>query len=214
MARACIAVLAGTNGAGKSSVGGALLRAVGVPYFDPDEAAREISASSPELSPSAVSSLAWQEGLRQLQEAIRLRRDHTFETTLGGHTMARTLEQAIAAGLEVRIWYVGLESPELHLARVRARVARGGHAIPEATIRQRFDSSRLNLIRLLPRLTELKVFDNSASVDPALRQPPRPRLLLQVIEGKSVGPRPGALRRTPEWAKPIVAAALSLRGVE
>ena len=65
--------------------------------------------------------------------------------------MTALLERALAVGLEVRVWYVGLSSPELHLARVRARVAKGGHDIPEAQVRARYDSSRLNLIRLLPR---------------------------------------------------------------
>jgi predicted ABC-type ATPase len=66
----------------------------------------------------------------------------------------------------VRVWYVGLSSPELHIARVRARVAKGGHDIPEPRIRERYDASRLNLIRLLPRLSELWVYDNSVEADP------------------------------------------------
>jgi predicted ABC-type ATPase len=51
---------------------------------------------------------------------------------------------------------------ELHLARIARRVSEGGHSIPEDLVRARFDSSRLNLIRLLPHLTELRLFDNSA----------------------------------------------------
>ena len=35
----------------------------------------------------------------------------------------------------MRIWFVGLSSPELHMARVRSRVARGGHDIPEEKLR-------------------------------------------------------------------------------
>ena len=89
-----------------------------------------------------------------------------FETTLGGKTITALLERALGAGGEVRIWYVGLSTPELHLARVRARVARGGHDIPEAQIRARYDASRLNLIRMLPHLTELRVYDNSVEAVP------------------------------------------------
>ena len=59
---------------------------------------------------------------------------------------------------QVQIAFV--DTPGLHIARVRARVARGGHDIPEARVRDRFDTSRLNLIRLLPRLTELVVYEN------------------------------------------------------
>jgi len=55
------------------------------------------------------------------------------------------------------MWYVGLEDPERNVARVAARVARGGHAIPEETIRARYPRSLENLIGLLPRLTALRV---------------------------------------------------------
>lgn len=210
MAKATITVLAGTNGAGKSSIAGEYLRQSGAPHFDPDAVAREILAKNPGLSPSEANGLAWQEGMRQLKEAIRLQKDFIFETTLGGNTVTATIEEALDAGLDVRIWYVGLMSPELHIARVQARVAKGGHAIPPATIRQRFNDSRLNLIRVMGRLCELKVFDNSAEADPHQGQAPQPILLLHLRRGRVVGPSRAALARTPDWAKPIVEAALSL----
>ena len=72
------------------------------------------------------------------------------------------------------VWYVGLDSVERHLERIRARVARGGHAIPEDQVRRRYDQSRLNLVRLLPGLAELHVYDNSADGDPAEGVPRSP----------------------------------------
>ena len=210
MAKATITVLAGTNGAGKSSIAGEYLRQSGAPHFDPDAMARELLAKNPGLSPTESNGLAWQEGMRQLKEAIRLRKDFIFETTLGGNTVTATIEEALDAGLDVRIWYVGLMSPELHIARVQARVAKGGHAIPPGTIRQRFNDSRLNLIRLMGRLAELKVFDNSAEADPHQGQDPQPILLLHLRRRRVMGPSRTALAQTPDWAKPIVEAALSL----
>ena len=210
MAKATITVLAGTNGAGKSSIAGEYLRQSGAPHFDPDAMARELLAKNPGLSPTESNGLAWQEGMRQLKEAIRLRKDFIFETTLGGNTVTATIEEALDAGLDVRIWYVGLMSPELHIARVQARVAKGGHAIPPGTIRQRFNDSRLNLIRLMGRLAELKVFDNSAEADPHQGQAPQPILLLHLRRRRVMGPSRTALAQTPDWAKPIVEAALSL----
>ena len=63
---------------------------------------------------------AWKLGFNALQRAINNNDDFSFETTLGGYTIARDLHQAIKAGLKIYIWYVGLASPELHIARVRA----------------------------------------------------------------------------------------------
>jgi predicted ABC-type ATPase len=201
-----IYVLAGTNGAGKSSIAGAMLLRQRVEYFNPDEAARRILAANPGISQTQANGAAWHEGKRLLERAIAERLDFAFETTLGGRTITALLERAASRGFEVRIWYVGLNGPELHIARVRARVAKGGHDIPEPRIRERYDASRLNLIRLLPSLSELWVYDNSKDADPDAGVAPEPRLVLHVRHGAVVGPRDLAL--TPEWAKAIVAAVM------
>ena len=204
---ACLYVLAGTNGAGKSSLAGAAFLQSGVEYFNPDQAARLILARNPGLGQAEANSAAWHQGRRLLERAITERKTFAFETTLGGTTITGLLHRALAAGIAVRVWYVGLESPDLHIARVRARVARGGHDIPAEQVRARYDSSRLNLIRLLPRLTELRVYDNTAEADPHAGVAPEPLLVLHTRQGRIVRSCP--LAETPAWAKPIMAAALS-----
>ncbi|HEY1263833.1 MAG TPA: zeta toxin family protein [Terriglobales bacterium] len=202
----CIYVLAGTNGAGKSSLMGAMLLQSGVEYFNPDLAAQHILSANPGISQAEANSAAWHEGKRLLERAIREKLNFAFETTLGGKTITNLLDQALSQQVEVRIWYVGLDSVERHVARVRSRVARGGHDIPEERIRERYLQSRLNLIRLLPRLTELLLFDNSFEADPHTGAVPKLKLLLHVIRGKAR--QSCNLIEVPEWAKPIFAAAL------
>lgn len=199
-------MIAGVNGAGKSSIGGAAIRALGADYFNPDEATRCIRDANRRLSDREANVAAWHQGKRLLEAAIANRLAFAVETTLGGDTMTALLRQALAEGLEVRVWYVGLETIELHLARVRARVARGGHDIPESKIRERFERSRVNVIRLLPHATEVRVFDNSADADPAAGKTPEPMLVLHTVNGAidSVCD----LTRVPAWAKPVVAAAI------
>jgi predicted ABC-type ATPase len=204
----CIYVLAGTNGAGKSSIGGAMFLQSGAEYFNPDEAAAKILSHNAGFSQEQASSEAWHQGKRLLERAIKERRYFAFETTLGGNTIPKLLADAISAGIEVRMWYVGLESPELHIARVRSRAAKGGHDIPESRIRERYDRSRLNLVRLMPGLTELIVYDNSKEADPDSGDAPEPKLILHMVRGKVVDCCD--LAAAPEWAKPILAAALRL----
>jgi predicted ABC-type ATPase len=199
-------VLAGTNGAGKSSVAGKRFTERGTTYFNPDDETKRMLARYPEIGLGEANGLAWEQGRRLLERAINLGLDYNFETTLGGNTITRMLEEAASKGIEVRIWFVGLVSPELHLARVRSRVTAGGHDIPEEKIRERYDQSRANLIRLLPKLTELLVYDNSAEADPKTGKMPKPKLLLHWREGKIV--KLVAPDRAPQWAKPILAAAL------
>ncbi len=203
-----IFVLAGVNGAGKSSVGGAAVRSLGADYYNPDEVARELAVAHPGWTGVEANAAAWRNGRALLERAIRERLDFAFETTLGGNTIPRLLGEAAKSRIEVVVWYVGLASPELHLERVAARVRRGGHPILEDVVRQRWERSRLNLIQLLPSLTALRVYDNSAHADPQNDEPPTPRLVLHLEVGGIVGPED--LSQTPDWAKPIVAAALHL----
>lgn len=203
-----IYVLAGVNGAGKSSIGGAAFRSFGADYFNPDEAARKLIAAKPGLGQAEANSAAWHQGRRLLERAIAERLDFAFETTLGGNTISRLLAEAAAQGIEIYVWYAGLASLQLHIERVRARVRRGGHDIAEQDIRRRYEHSRLNLIHLLPGLTALRVYDNSAEADPAAGQAPTLKLVLHTERGKILGP--ADLSQTPDWAKPIVAAALKL----
>jgi predicted ABC-type ATPase len=201
-------VLAGTNGAGKSSIGGAALRLAGAEYFNPDEATRRIMTANPGVSLEDANGAAWQEGRRLLESAIDTRHDFAFETTLGGTTITTLLERACTAGIRVFVWYVGLATVDLHLSRVRARVDKGGHDIPEERIRERFHTSRANLIRLLPGLAALRVYDNSRDADPSDGIAPEPRLLLHMVDGRVQSTCD--LRDAPEWVKPMLTVALGV----
>ena len=202
-------VLAGTNGAGKSSVGGAMIRASGADYFNPDEAAKRIMDANPGCTIAQANSAAWLEGKRLLERAIAERGNFAFESTLGGAKITKLLGAAIDAGIAVHVWYVALATPELHLERIRARVARGGHDIPETDVRRRYDASRQNLITLLPRLASVRVYDNSETANPAEGTPPEPMLVMHMENGRMI--EHCDLATAPVWAKPILLTALKSR---
>jgi predicted ABC-type ATPase len=209
--KADVYVLAAPNGAGKSSVIGAGLTEHGLVFFNPDDAAKRIPAEQPQLTRKGANSAGWREGQRLLQEAVGRRERFVFETTLGGRTVTSSVESCLDTGGEVRMWFVGLESAELCLARIRARVDAGGHDIPEADVRRRFDSGRQNVIRLLPKLTDLRLYDNSAHGNPDRGEEPAPTLILRMARGTLVELcRP---EEVPGWAKPIAMKAAALSGL-
>ena len=208
VSRGVITVLAGVNGAGKSSVAGSFIRQAGGEYYNPDEFTRTLLSSHPGLYPAEANSLAWTRGKELLEHAIAEGTDFVFETTLGATTIPQLLTRASKSGMEVKIFFVGLASVSHHLRRVARRVANGGHDIPETKIRERWDNSRLSLIRLLPHVAELMVWDNSIEAD-FKTSAPAPALILHFRKGKILAPK--NLTSTPEWAKPIVAAALNLQ---
>jgi len=147
--------------------------------------------------------------MRRLDEALQKGLNYAFETTLGGTTVAAKILQATKTR-DVLIWFCGLASPELHVARVKARVAAGGHPIPEEKIRERYPLAQLNLIKLMPHVSYMKVYDNNAkaATDGTV---PDPLLVLEMEDGRLVSPASDdlkALESAPEWTKPILEAAL------
>lgn len=204
--RGRILVAAGTNGAGKSSVVGKYLADAGGAYFDPDVFARKLVGRG--SSQEEANTRSWSFGFEALCSAIDRNEDFAFETTLGGSSIVRELRRAATAGRDVRVFYVGLASVELHLARVQARVARGGHDIPEIRVRERYVRSLANLISLVGIVTQLHVFDNS---EESADGHPKARLVFRMRGRKIVEPRLESLiKDTPSWSKPLVAAALKV----
>lgn len=200
--RGRIFIIAGTNGAGKSRLAGEYFAREKGAYYNPDTRTRELVAAGLDLPDANAQS--WRGGYDALRRAIDRGESFTLETTLGGNSICQELHRAAKAGQDVRIAYIGLASPELHIERVRARVARGGHDIPEAKIRQRYTRSLHNLISLIGVATELYVFDNSRETDDGS---PSVRRVLEMKGRLIIRPSADKLGATPEWAKPIVAAA-------
>src|SRR5262245_61722973 len=77
----CIYVLAGVNGAGKSSIGGAMFQKAGIEFFNPDAAARTFLSTELGMNQQEANAAAWQQGRRLLERAIEEGKDFAFETT-------------------------------------------------------------------------------------------------------------------------------------
>lgn len=211
MMESSINVFAGVNGSGKSSILGEFIRSQGGNFFNPDSFAKELKVANPSLSLKDAQIQAWQTGRDELERSIASGEQFSFETTLGGETIPRILLNAAQSGTQISVYYIGLNSVELNIERVAARVERGGHDIPIDKIRQRWDGSILNIVKLLPSLNILRVYDNSMTVEEG--QSPEPDLLVSITEGHMDG-APEALFRDDfsEWAQPIAVAAVEALG--
>lgn len=200
-----IIVAAGTNGAGKSSIVGPLIRAQGGDYYNPDEQTQGLVGIG--LSLEQANARAWRLGYETLQRSIDQSLNFTFETTLGGASITMELLRALALGRRVLIFYVGVASVGLHIQRVAERVGRGGHDIPERKIRERYDNSRANLLKFIGTRAEIRVWDNSRQTADGS---PAPSEVFRVRNRKVLIPHDGDPSATVAWAQPLVAKALSI----
>lgn len=154
-------VLAGPNGAGKTTVAGTLLAdTLGVETFvNADLIAQALSPHAPQAS-------AFRAGRLMIERIRSLRHDRRtfgFETTLSSRSFVPFLDRAREDGYVVHLLFVFLRSPELATLRVRQRVEKGGHDVPESTIRRRYARGLSNFFHLfLPLADSWTVCDNSA----------------------------------------------------
>lgn len=99
------------------------------------------------------------------------------------------------------VFYVGLSSPEVHIERVKYRLSKGRHDIPEEKIRECYVSFIHNMMSLLPGYEQIVVFDNSTSMND---NQPELKKLFTVNAGRIT-----IVEQTmPLWAKPLAATGL------
>jgi predicted ABC-type ATPase len=71
------------------------------------------------------------------------------------------IRQAKSRGYEIHLVFVGLDSPDRCITRVRNRAARGGHFVPDADVRRRYARSVANAALALRLADTAKFYDNS-----------------------------------------------------
>ena len=140
--RPTVIVLGGVNGAGKTTSSRRLLaeQLAVTTFVNADEIARGLSGFAPETAAVAAGRIM----LERLNDLARQRADFAFETTLAGRTYLPFLRDLRASGYAVELYYFWLPSADVAVNRVRQRVRRGGHDIPEATVRRRYGKSSRN----------------------------------------------------------------------
>jgi predicted ABC-type ATPase len=162
-----LVAVAGPNGAGKSTAGPWLLKeALGIVRFvNADVIAEGLSAYAPET----VALEAGRIMLGRLRELAERGETFAFETTLAGRAYVHLIRNAVDAGYGFDLLYLWLASPELAVSRVEDRVRRGGHAIPEQTVRRRYHRGLRNFFELYrPLSRRWRVYDNSSFGPPVL----------------------------------------------
>ena len=157
-----LVVLAGPNGAGKSTIA-RLLLPEGVVFLNADEIAKG-------LPEGPGRDLRAGRRLYEQWDMLTVRRaSFAFETTLANRVLLKRIAAMQASGYLVSLVFLWLPGAEVALERVAERVRRGGHDIPEATIRRRYGAGLRNLVTLyLPAVDTWRVYDNSGLSSPAL----------------------------------------------
>jgi predicted ABC-type ATPase len=121
-----------------------------------------IAAGLSPFRPEVASVRAGRLMLREIAVKALAGESFAFETTLSGRGYARQIPRWQASGYWVEIFFLSLDSVEMAMDRVKARVVQGGHDIPESVIRRRFAAGLANFRRVYaPLVNGWKLYDNS-----------------------------------------------------
>lgn len=137
-----IYIIAGPNGAGKTTFAQRFIPASAsiTQFVNADLIASGLSPFAPEREAVQAGKLM----LRQIGKLVSQGESFSFETTLSGRSYARMIPEWQAQGYAVHLLFLTLPDAETAIARVAARVAQGGHNIPEDVIRRRFAAGLRN----------------------------------------------------------------------
>jgi predicted ABC-type ATPase len=171
-------IVAGPNGAGKTTavqrepvVG--LLPAVS--FLNPDDRTlqklKSLGYSGFADAPNEVQGRLFVESADEVLAEVNSSIDQFtpigVETVLSSTKYQTPVEAVLRQGGVVGLLYVALSSPEIAKTRIAARVARGGHGVPEDRVAARWHRSLDLLPWFAKRATHFWVVDNSTS-DPGL----------------------------------------------
>ena len=154
-----VIMLAGPNGAGKTTSSRSLLadQLKVMTFVNADIIAQGLAGFDPE-------SAAWEASrimLERLDELAQKQADFAFETTLAARSYVPRIEKWRSEGYSFQLYYFWLPTADLAVERVALRVSRGGHHVPEETVRRRYRQSLRNLLQLfIPLADAWQVFDN------------------------------------------------------
>jgi len=153
-------IISGCNGAGKTTASYTVLPDIlnCREFVNADEIARG-------LSPFNAGSVAIEAGklmLQRIEDLLGRNETFSLETTLATRSYVNLVKRAQKQGYRVFLLYFWLNSPELAKKRVAERVGKGGHDIPEGTIKRRYAAGINNLFKLfMPIVDYWAVYDNS-----------------------------------------------------
>lgn len=133
-------IIAGANGSGKSTLASELLPEEKLKFINADEIAKEICPQNIE----SVRISAGKEAYKRLNSFFEQNISFAIETTLSGNNYVKTIQKAQELNYNVVLIYSFVDTPQICINRIKARVLKGGHDIPDEDVIRRFFRSKNN----------------------------------------------------------------------
>ncbi len=161
-----IYIIAGSNGSGKTTFAKKFLPdyAMCRHFINSDLIAQGLSPFSPEVAAMKAGRLV----LERMDDLARKGLDFGFETTLSGKSYINRLKDLKGNGYSLHLFFLWVPSVELAVARIKDRVATGGHNVPTQDVRRRFLRGICNFFKFYRPLLDSWILLDNSSIKPGL----------------------------------------------
>lgn len=155
-------ILAGGNGAGKSTFYRTQLERLGLQFINVDILAKELYPQAPEEHSYDAAKLATEMRFRLLYEG----RSFCCESVFSHPSKIDFVAQAKVLGYQIILVFIHLDTVSLNQARVAQRLSEGGHNVPDEKVANRIPRLLQNIKQTLPLCDQVRILNNSRIDNP------------------------------------------------
>ena len=155
-------IIAGPNGSGKSTFAQEFIQEKNLTFVNADIIAQELDPNH--VTPRVLFD-AGRIFFQRINQLVNDDSSFVIETTLSGKYTTRIIDKLKQENYKIRMVYICVETPLLSIERIKIRVLKGGHHVPDDDVMRRFTRSKINFWKTYRTLVDSwEIYDNSGKI--------------------------------------------------
>lgn len=143
-------IIGGPNGSGKTTFAKSFLSENKYHFLNADEIAQEITGDGTR----AGNITAGKAYFKSLEKLLKQNRNIILESTLSGLFLKKLIQDFKRKDYTINIVFVVLNDAEMCIERIKVRVSKGGHHVPDEDVRRRFERGKKNFWNMYKNMVE------------------------------------------------------------
>lgn len=136
-------IIGGANGSGKTTFAQAFSDKYDYDFINADIIVEELGGDGIH-QPETLKLKAGRKFFERVNELVKNNKSIMVESTLSGQYLVRLMHRMRKHGYKIELVYLFLENPAMCIERIKERVLKGGHHVPDDVVTRRYHKSKQN----------------------------------------------------------------------